>query len=237
LFVLDGGSGLRPLGETLVKHGPVDGDLLLTHSHIDHIIGVPFFQPFFDPKNHFRLWAGHLESTSGGLRGALGAFMQEPLFPVPPDIFDATIDYHDFKPGETLHPCADIVIRTAALNHPNGATGYRIEFAGRSVCYVTDTEHVPGAPDQNVLRLIAGADLVIYDATYTDEEFPAHVGYGHSTWQEGVRLVEAAGAQRLVIFHHDPAHDDTIMDIIAEEAASTRPGTIVAREGMLLSLT
>ncbi|MFN8760234.1 MAG: MBL fold metallo-hydrolase, partial [Tagaea sp.] len=86
-----------------------------------------------------------------------------------------------------------------------------------------------------VLDLIAGADLVIYDCTYTDAEYPAHVGWGHSTWQEGVRLVEKAGAKRLAIFHHDPDHDDAFMDAIAVEAERLRPGTLVAKEGMTLA--
>ena len=113
---------------------------------------------------------------------------------------------------------------------------HRIEVAGKSLCYVTDTEHVPGKPDANILELIAGADLVIYDSTYTDGEFPGHVGWGHSTWQEGIRLVEKAGAKRLAIFHHDPSHDDVFMDKIAAEAAALRPGTIVAKEGETISL-
>ncbi|MFP3422441.1 MBL fold metallo-hydrolase, partial [Bacillus sp. SIMBA_161] len=89
---------------------------------------------------------------------------------------------------------------------------------GRSVCYVTDTEHVPGVPDHEILALIEGADLVIYDCTYTDEEFPEKVGWGHSTWQEAVRLCQSANVGQLAIFHHDPDHDDAFMDRIAEEA-------------------
>jgi phosphoribosyl 1,2-cyclic phosphodiesterase len=93
---------------------------------------------------------------------------------------------------------------------------------------------VPGKPDQSVLGLIKNADLVIYDSTYTDEEFPKYVTWGHSTWQEGVRLANAANVKRLVIFHHDPSHDDTIMDSIAAAAEKARPGTVVAVEGLTL---
>jgi len=89
-------------------------------------------------------------------------------------------------------------------------------------------------PDENILALIAGADFVIYDSSYTDEEFPRYVNWGHSTWQEGARLVERADAGQLVIFHHDPSHDDAFMDGVAEAAERLRPGTLVAREGMLL---
>ena len=101
---------------------------------------------------------------------------------------------------------------------------------------MTDTEHVPGRPDENVLELIAGADLVIYDSTYTDAELPARVGWGHSTWQEGLRLVRRAGARRLVVFHHDPDHDDEVMAGIERDLAAEADGHLVAREGLELAL-
>ena len=103
-----------------------------------------------------------------------------------------------------------------------------LDFGGRSVCYVTDTEHLLGQPDQNVLGLIEGADLVIYDSTYTDEEFPAKVGWGHSTWQEGVRLCQKAGARRLAIFHHDPDHDDSFMAEVDKAARAQWEGALTA---------
>ena len=146
----------------------------------------------------------------------------------------ADITYKDFEAGETLSPAPGITLKTAPLNHPNGATGYRLEFAGKVVCYVTDTEHVIGAPDENVLRLIEGADLLIYDATYTDDEYPQFEGWGHSTWQEGARLCEAAGVKTYVLFHHAPSHDDAFMDRIAEEVDRMRPGAVVAREELIL---
>lgn len=234
LLIFDGGTGLRGLGQKLAEEAPLDTDLFLTHTHHDHITGLPFFAPFFDERNKIRLRAGHL-GPDFGLHKALCQYMTAPLFPVPPQIFAAAVAYKDFVAGESLDLGDGIVLRTAPLNHPNGATGYRIEYGGKSVCYVTDTEHVVGAPDQNILDLIAGADYVIYDSSYTDEEFPNFVGWGHSTWQEGVRLCEKAGAGKLVIFHHDPNHDDSFMDGVAEAAEAARPGSLVAREGMVLT--
>ena len=122
------------------------------------------------------------------------------------------------------------------LNHPNGATGYRVEFGGRSACYVTDTEHLPGHPDENVLGLIENADLVIYDSTYSDDEFETYKGWGHSTWQEGVRLAQMAGVKKLAIFHHDLDHEDGFMELLEAEARSAWPGAIVARENMRINL-
>ncbi|MDD9915596.1 MAG: MBL fold metallo-hydrolase [Rhodospirillaceae bacterium] len=232
-LIFDGGTGLRKLGGKLVAQGPLDTDIFFTHSHFDHVCGLPFFIPFFIPGNQIRLWAGHLlpENT---LQHVLIELMIAPLFPVPPDIFQADVTYNNFNCGEVITPCDGVTIRTAPLNHPNRATGYRIDFDGRSICYLTDTEHFEDGPDRNLLDLIAGADLVIYDSCYTDEEYPRSKGFGHSTWQEGIRLVEAAGAKTLVIFHHDPSHDDDFMDEVARQAEAARPGTVVAREGMTL---
>jgi phosphoribosyl 1,2-cyclic phosphodiesterase len=236
LLLFDAGTGIRYLGNRLCQQAPIDSDLYLTHTHFDHVCGLPFFRPFFQQENTFRVWAGHLGGRAS-LQQVLWNFMMAPLFPVPPEVFRANLSYNDFAAGETLHPAAGITLRTTPLNHPDGATGYRIEFAGRSMCYLTDTEHVAGAPDRNILGLIAGADLVIYDCMYTDQEWAdGHVGWGHSTWQEAVRLCRSAGAAKLAVFHHNPDHDDDMLDAIAAEVEAALPGSILAREGLELSL-
>jgi phosphoribosyl 1,2-cyclic phosphodiesterase len=235
MLMFDAGTGLRYLGNSLADSGPLDADLFLTHTHFDHVCGLPFFRPFFQPQNRFRLWAGHL-AEGMTLRRVLGEFMMSPLFPVPPQVFRARMEYREFRAGDTLRPGPDIAVRTATLNHPDGATGYRVEYGGRSLCYLTDTEHVPGAPDRNILELIAGADLVIYDSMYTDAEYDTYVGWGHSTWQEGIRLCRAAQAKRLAVFHHDPEHDDDMLDGIAREVEKQLPGSVVAKDGLVLQL-
>jgi phosphoribosyl 1,2-cyclic phosphodiesterase len=233
LLILDAGTGIRALGASLTE--PLDADLLLTHTHVDHICGIPFFGPLFRPANRVVMWAGHL-IPDYALPDVLADYMAAPLFPIKPGVFRAAVEYRDFRAGDDVEVRPGLVVRTAPLNHPNGATGYRIHSGSRALAYVTDTEHEPGAPDANVLDLVRGADLMIYDSTYTDEEFPAYRTWGHSTWQEGVRIADAAGVRTLVIFHHDPGHDDAFMDQVALEAEAARPGTLVAREGMTLTV-
>ncbi|MGQ9366326.1 MBL fold metallo-hydrolase [Azospirillum sp. ST 5-10] len=235
LLVFDAGTGLRALGLALERAGPADLDLFLSHSHFDHICGLPFFAPAFNPASRLRVWSGHLppEHTT---RSVVCDIMSAPYYPVPVDIFRADCTFHEFECGAVLEPVPDVRVRTAPLNHPNGAVGYRIEFAGRSLCFVTDTEHLAGGRDPAVLELVRGADVMIYDSTYTDQEYPRHVGWGHSTWQECLRVADAAGVGRAVIFHHDPTRDDAALDAIAAAAQALRPGTLVAAEGMELVL-
>ncbi len=235
LIILDGGTGLRPLGEHLASTPSVDADMLFTHTHFDHVSGLPFFMPMYKPGNQFRLWAGHLQNGEG-LQGVLCKLMVAPLFPVPMEIMGASVACQEFRAGEQIELGDDIKVATTLLNHPNGATGYRINYRGRSLCYVTDTEHDGGDADERIVELVRGADYFIYDCNYTNEEYECHRGWGHSTWEAGMELAERADVRTFVIFHHDPSHDDRFMDGIAEAAEKRRPGTLVAREGMTLDL-
>ncbi len=234
-IILDAGTGIRNLGHDFLRRGAATATLLLTHTHWDHINGFPFFAPFFAPERAFHIMAGHL-STKGGIHHVLSTQMANPMFPVPLSALQAHLTFEDFEAGDDLILLDGIRARTCKLRHPNDATGYRIEFNGHSVCYITDTEHIPGQPDETVLELIEGADLVIYDSTYTDDEFPAKVGWGHSTWQEGMRLCQMANVKRYALFHHDPDHDDEVMARIEDEARRAWSNTLVARDGMELTI-
>jgi phosphoribosyl 1,2-cyclic phosphodiesterase len=234
-IILDGGTGIRSLGRALLREDARDAVVLFSHTHWDHINGFPFFEPAYQNGRTFRILAGHL-SDAGGIRRALAGQMAQPMFPVPLDIMRAHLEFQDFRAGDRFSLEPGVAVRTAALNHPNGATGYRLEHSGKSLCYVTDTEHVPGRLDESVLGLIEGADAVIYDCTYTDATYPARAGWGHSTWEEGVRLCRRAGARRLLIFHHDPDNADERMAAIEAEALVQWDGCSVAREGMTVDL-
>jgi phosphoribosyl 1,2-cyclic phosphodiesterase len=234
-IILDAGTGIRPLGQEILKNDVRFAHLLLTHTHWDHINGFPFFSPAFQKDRTFKIMAGHL-GNAGGVKAVFAGQMAQPTFPVPLEAMSGCLEFEDFNAGDQFNLGPNVTVKTAPLNHPSGATGYRIEFGGKSLCYVTDTEHVIGSPDQNVLKLIDGADLVIYDSTYTDAEFPEKVGWGHSTWQEGVRLCRAANSKRLAIFHHDPDHEDPFMEQVERDAREMWDGAIVSRETMVLEL-
>ncbi|EKS28210.1 MBL fold metallo-hydrolase [Afipia felis] len=231
--IFDAGSGLRGLGEALAGQ-PGEIDLFFSHLHIDHLIGLPFFQPAFEKDSRLRLWAAGLKEV-GGLRAALDRYLSFPLFPIGLDEFRAGVAFNDFSRGDVLTPRPGIVLRTAALDHPGGATGYRLEFNGRVFCYVTDTA-MDAEPSLEMLALAKDADCLVVDATYTDSELTKYAGWGHASWQQNIAFADAAGVKNLCLFHHAPEHDDDALNRIAADAARMRPGTVMAREGLSIRI-
>jgi len=236
IVVLDAGSGIREAGMAYAAQGVKELDILLSHAHWDHLIGLPFFKPLYKSGMTTRIWSGHL-ATNMTARQIVEDLMRAPFLPMSPKVFCNTVDYRDFEPGADLDLGDGIRVRTRKLNHPGGAVGYRLHYGGRVLAYITDTEDEPGSvSESNILTLIAGADLVIYDCTYTDEELNLYKGYGHSTWQKGVKLCLAAKAKRLAIFHHDPSRTDDQLDEIEANAKAAFAGAFAARDGMTLEI-
>jgi phosphoribosyl 1,2-cyclic phosphodiesterase len=234
VLIFDAGSGLAQLGMKLFAEGATELDLFFSHCHFDHIFGLPFLKPLYKDSVRARFYAGHFQDDMT-CRQMVEQFMGPPYFPLTPKYFRAEIEFRDFRPPDVLTPGPGIMVSTFPLNHPNGAVGYRVDFAGRSICYVTDTEHLPGQLDGAILAGISGADILIYDCSYTDEEYSCCVGYGHSTWQEGVKLCEEAGVEQLVLFHHSPGRDDAELRRIEREAQARFKGAVAARTGLTLA--
>jgi phosphoribosyl 1,2-cyclic phosphodiesterase len=236
-LLLDAGTGLRAVGDSLLRQGITRAHILLSHLHWDHIQGLPFFAPAYVPGAEISIWGPAGDGLP--LRDALAAQMRSPMFPVRFDELGARIDVHHIKPGVSFR-VGDALVRAARLNHPGGSLGYRIEHAGKVLVYATDVEHF-ACPDPALLRLARGADVLVYDAQYTPEEYrgdagPSKVGWGHSTFEAGAELAKEAGVGQLVLFHHDPRHDDGDVARIEARARALFPATIAAREGLELTL-
>jgi len=234
LLIFDGGTGLRVLGQTLLREMPLNAHMFFTHSHWDHIQGFPFFVPAFIKGNTFKIY-GAIAPNGSTIEQRLNDQMLHPNFPVPLQIMGADLTFYDIGVGEAVS-VGDVKIENALLNHPGEAVGYRVSWNNRTVAYITDTEHFPDRLDENVLWLARNADLMIYDATYTDEEYyskkSSKIGWGHSTWQEAVKAAKAANVKQLIIFHHDPLHSDEFMDQVKEDTANVFPNSLVAWEGL-----
>jgi phosphoribosyl 1,2-cyclic phosphodiesterase len=217
---------------------PIEAHLFFTHSHWDHIQGFPFFVPAFVKGNCFHIY-GAVAPNGSTIEQRLNDQMLHPNFPVPLQIMGANLHFYDLEIGATV-PLGEVVVENALLNHPGEAVGYRVNWRNHAVAYITDTEHFPDRLDENVLWLARNANVLIYDATYTNEEYHSEktskVGWGHSTWEEAVKVAKAANVQKLVIFHHDPLHDDNFMDQVKENTARQFPNSLVAWEGLEIDL-
>jgi phosphoribosyl 1,2-cyclic phosphodiesterase len=238
ILIFDGGTGLRQLGARLMEELPVVARMFFTHVHWDHIQGFPFFAPAFVKGNRFDLFgARKLTST---LAETLAGQMNFPNFPVSLNEMASQMNFHDLHEGEAV-ACGDAVITNTQLNHPGGVFAYRVDFGGHAVVIATDTEHY-SCVDHKLADLADGADVLVYDGMYTPEEYAGvgqlgpKTGWGHSTWEEGAKLARAARVKRLVLFHHDPDHDDTMIRQIEARAQDDFPATIAAYEGLQLQL-
>ena len=238
VLILDAGTGIVPLGKYLEEKNVKHASLLLSHAHLDHIMGLPFFSPVWNPGFALEVLAGNLKS-SGGVKSVFNLVFGEPTFPVPINAMRGITRFRDFVAGENF-TLNGFEIRTIPLNHPNGATGYRIELNGKNICFITDVEHdfKDNKPiiDANLVEFIKGTDLFIYDTTYTDEEFIAKKGWGHSTWEHGLRLAKAANVKNYALFHHEPNRTDEIMAELEKKVKSNWENAFAARDGMVIEL-
>ncbi len=243
LIILDAGSGLRSLGNELEEQAqgrPITGSLLLSHTHWDHIQGLPFFAPGYSRQNRFRILAGPGQSTriEQGLRNQMG-----PLhFPVRLAQMSAIMPVEELDQNHTI---GSFAVRTVPLNHPGGCTGFRLDGCGGSIAYLPDHEpNDSGSPEalsaqQELIDFVRGVDLLILDTQYTAEEYELRRGWGHGSLPESVDLALAGNVRELVLYHHDPGHSDVQIDAMvamARQRAAGRPLSVsAAAEGSVVT--
>jgi phosphoribosyl 1,2-cyclic phosphodiesterase len=235
ILIFDAGTGIRMLGKALEEEFEstrVRAHVFFSHFHIDHIQGLPFFAPLYRETNHVTFYfAGRQDSNL--VMDALAGIMATPYFPIDMSRLPCIRNFIDLVEGTFRVSDAEVIVRK--LNHPQGCVGYRVVQGGKVVAYCTDVEHGVAWSDSNLLALADNADCLIVDAQFTPEEYADHVGWGHSTWKQSVESAVQAGARQVVLFHHDPYHDDDAIQAILGEARKIHPDVIAAREGRSLT--
>lgn len=235
-LIFDAGTGLRVLGKCLRSQMPFAAHLFFTHTHWDRIQGFPFFLPAFVGGNSFNIY-GATGPNGASIKQRLCDQMLIPNFPVPLQEMQAHLEFHDIRPGSIL-TIDDVTVETISLNRPHSALGYRVTWGGHSVVYATDTQHETQELDQGLLYLAHQADLLIYDAFYTDHIYNGDVGAEQrpALWKSGIELAIAAKVERVVLFHHDPEHDDAFLAQVERDIQQQFPNVSLAREGMVVTL-
>lgn len=253
LIILDAGTGLYPLSQTLMSELPLRVNLLLTHTHWDHIQGLPFFAPNFIPGNLLRLHGPFDPVTGNGVEQAMTVQLQHSFFPVNESEVRARVEYVNLSPNEQVK-IGSALVTPYQLNHPVIDFGYRIECDGKSIFFTGDHEphfniHQPDHPAfkdyqhsvdrmyQSVLEAVRGVDVLIADSSFTDKEYVEKKGWGHGTLSSSIRLAHEASAKVLFCTHHEPSRSDEALEAafqqtLAEQSAFTGSTDIrLAREG------
>ena len=241
IIILDAGTGLRPLGLALLeefKDRPLNLTLLITHTHWDHIQGLPFFAPIYNPRCRLRILG--CQGSREGLLNALTGQMESTYFPVPFSKLPGNIEIEELE--NFNFDIGPVLVRAQRANHPGVCVGYRLFSPDGIVTYFPDTEPRPGGDDREMIEFIRDADVLILDSQYDRAEYRAHTGWGHGCVDDSVALALKAGVKKLCLFHHDPAHDDKQIDsflkharrLAAEQKAKLKVDA--AREGMTIRL-
>ena len=242
IVILDAGTGLRQLGQTLLKEftrGSLNLSLLLSHTHWDHIQGLPFFAPIYEARCRLRILG--CEGARKSIVGALTGQMESTYFPVPFSKLPSNIEIEELS--DFNFAIGGLLVRAQRANHPGMTVGYRLFAPDGIIVFFPDTEPRKGGDDREMLDFIRGADVLILDSQYDRSEYNRHKGWGHGCVDDSVSLALKAGVKKLILFHHDPNHDDQKMDAIVKSAvrlvarAKSKMKVEAAREGTLINLS
>ena len=231
LVLLDMGTGLRNFGNSLLKEKTQvrDINIVLSHFHYDHILGFLMFAPLFIKKFNINIFAPG--ESDQEIKTKFESFLNSNFWPVSMGMLTANINFNHYSSG-SISITNNVKVITSPHGHPGGASSIRVEIDRFSVTYVTDCEHPESHLNQNVIDIAKNTDILIHDAQYTPEQMPNHKGWGHSSWMHCTEVASKAKAKKLVLFHHNPDHGDSILESIEQDAKKLFENTTSAREGM-----
>jgi phosphoribosyl 1,2-cyclic phosphodiesterase len=234
VVIIDGGTGARQLGLSLLQRYSPNANgihFLMTHFHWDHIQGIPFFAPLYRPANRVVF---HSSRTPEEVADILEGQMTFPYFPVKFELLAAKREFVQI--GKEPLRYGDLTVCSFPLNHPQGATGFRMESGGAVIVHACDHEHGDATLDRTMREYSEGADVLIYDAQFTPDEYPSKAGWGHSTWLEGVKVARDAGVKQLILSHHDPSHTDEMLRGMLAQAKTEFENIELAQERWTIHL-
>ncbi len=259
LIILDAGTGIFPLSQSLFSEFPLTANIFNTHTHWDHIQGLPFFIPFFVPGNRVKIHGAADPVSQKGISEILTAQLQYRFFPIREVELKADIEYHSLKEGERV-TIGDATVTPVMMNHPVINFGYRIDCNGKSLFFTGDHEplrniYTPEEPEEYaeygeimaqknraIMDVIRGVDLLIADTSYTPEEYMQKIGWGHGTFDTSIQMAKEAKVKALYFTHHEPTRSDNALEAVFAEALyrNTRhegdPEYFLAREGLEIKL-
>ncbi len=242
IAILDAGTGIRELGKDIIESGHKQDEIFIafTHFHWDHIQGFPFFEPAFNKKQKINLlalgWGKHITC----LKDIFKTQMQKEFFPIQLEKMGARFRFMLLDETKKVFKTKvkkpkPVIVKTNKHTHPGGAYGYRIELDGKAMVFCTDVEHL-NSIDEKVVKLAAGADLLIHDAQYTDEELKKKKGWGHSSFSQAIEVAERANVKMLALTHHDPDHDDAFLRKMEKKCQQRFKDSFLARERMEIAI-
>jgi len=230
--LIDCGSGIRALGGELMQRSVSRIHILLSHFHWDHIQGLPSFAPLFKTGVEIIFYANRPPDK---VRKLLGVLMAEPFFPVPFAEIGSRVDFRPVECGKSFQ-AGPLTFQAFPLNHPQGAVGFRAESDGQVLVHASDHEYGNPEIDAGLIRAAKNANLLVMDAQYTPEEYVAKTGWGHSSYSHAALAAASSGVDRLLLFHHDPNHNDAFLDEMLASARTLFPSTEMATEGNAVDL-
>ena len=230
LIILDMGSGIRNLGNQILKDAssPKTINILLSHFHWDHIMGFLYFSPFFDGSYTFNIYGYNKHTTTNDFSKKI---LDSTFWPVSMDMLNAKINFINLD-GKPLNINENITIDYINHTHPNSATSYRVCTDGHSVVYTTDCEHPVNSLNNNVISIAQDADVLIHDSHFRHSELEDYKGWGHSSWKKSIDVAKKANVKKLCLFHYHPSYDDATVSAIEQKAKKVFTNVIASKQGL-----